>query len=45
MAADEIGLEWDGEELIILTDFADNFYNEIIEKVCNVLKSFQGGIK
>ena len=44
-AADEIGLEWDGEELIILTDFADNFYNEIIEKVCSVLKSFQGGIK
>ena len=44
-AADEIGLEWDGQTLIVLDDFVNIFYNEIIEKVCNVLKSFQGGAK
>jgi len=40
-AIDEIGLEWDGKTLMVLDDFANIFYKEIIEKVCNVLKSFQ----
>lgn len=40
-AADEIGLEWDGEELMVLEEFANEFYEKIIEGVCNVIKSFK----
>jgi hypothetical protein len=40
-ASDEIGLEWDGETLMVLKDFVDQFYRLIIYGVCNVLKSFQ----
>ncbi|HBC94363.1 MAG TPA: hypothetical protein DCZ10_16055 [Pelotomaculum sp.] len=39
--ADEIGLEWDGEEIMILDDFVQEFYAKLIEKVCNVIKSFK----
>jgi hypothetical protein len=39
-AADEIGLEWDGEDLMVLQDFVEEFYSKLIEKVCNVIKSF-----
>lgn len=39
--ADEIGLEWEGEILMILDDFVKNFYEKVIEKVCNVIKSYQ----
>ena len=39
MASDEIGLEWDGEHLMVLSDFADIFYEKIIEGVCNVIKN------
>ena len=40
-SADEIGLEWDKEHLMILDDFVNEFYNLIIKNVCNVLKSFK----
>lgn len=39
--ADEIGLELDGKTLMVLQDFAEEFYREIIEGVCNVLESFK----
>ena len=38
---DEIGLEWDGEHLMLLEEFAEKFYNKIIFGVCNILKSFK----
>ena len=40
-SADEIGLEWDKEHLMILDDFVNEFYNKLIKNVCNVLKSFK----
>lgn len=40
-AADEIGLEWDGENLMVLDDFVQDFFTILISKVCNVIKSFQ----
>lgn len=40
-ASDEIGLEYDGKTLMVLNDFIEGFYQEIIVKVCNVLKSFE----
>jgi hypothetical protein len=40
-SADEIGLECDGETLMTLDDFAPQFYEKIINGVCNVLKSFK----
>lgn len=39
--ADEIGLNWDGEELMVLEDFIQQFYDKVIVGVCNVMKSFQ----
>lgn len=39
ISADEIGLEWD-EKLTTLDDFTNEFYDKVIEKVCNVIKSF-----
>lgn len=44
-ALDEIGLEWDGENLMILDDFVDKYFNKVIEGVCNVIKSFQSDSK
>jgi len=38
--ADEIGLEWDGQNLMILSDFANEFYYKLIEGVVNVIKSY-----
>jgi hypothetical protein len=38
---DEIGLEWNEENLTDLESFSYDFYNLIIESVCNVLKSFK----
>ena len=40
-APDEIGLERDGECLMILDDFTREFYNKVISGLCNVLKSYQ----
>jgi len=42
-SADEIGLEWDKEHLMILDDFVNEFYHKLIENVCKVLKSFKDG--
>ena len=39
--ADEIGLEWDGEHLMTLNDFVNEFYYKLIEGVCNVIESFK----
>jgi len=39
--ANEIGLEWNGENLMILYDFADEFYLKLTEKICNAIRSFQ----
>lgn len=40
-ASDEIGLQWDDETLMILEDFADIFFDKIINGFCNVLKSYK----
>ncbi|MFA1821178.1 hypothetical protein ACDX78_13560 [Virgibacillus oceani] len=39
--ADEITLDWDSEELMILSDFVDEFYNKLTEKFCNAISSFK----
>lgn len=41
MATDEIGLEWGGEDLMLLEDFTQQFYEKLIGKVCNVIRSFR----
>ena len=40
---DEIGLQWDDDDnvLMVLSDFAEIFFNKTIDGVCNVLKSFK----
>ena len=38
---DEIGLQWDDNVLMVLSDFAEIFFNKTIDGVCNVLKSFK----
>jgi len=43
--SDEIGLVWDDKVLMVLSDFVDKFYSKIIEKVCNVIKTFQDETK
>jgi len=40
-SSDEIGLEWDGKYLMNLDDFVNDFYYKLIERICNVIKSFQ----
>jgi len=40
-SADEIGLKWDKEHLMILDEFINEFYHKLIENICNVLKSFK----
>ncbi len=42
--ADEIVLERDGEYLTTLDVFVEIYFQEILEKFCNVVKSFKGGI-
>ena len=43
--SDEIILMWDEEELTTLYDFVDEFYLKLIEKICDVIKSYQNEIK
>ena len=38
---DEIGLQWDDNVLMVLSDFAEIFFNKTIDGVCNVLESFK----
>lgn len=38
-AADEVGLEWDGEGLGTVDDFADFFWDMAVENFLNVLKT------
>ena len=38
---EEIILEWDGNYLTDLDEFTNQFYNQIIIGVCNVIKRFQ----
>ena len=38
---DEIGLQLDDNVLMVLSDFAEIFFNKTIDGVCNVLKSFK----
>jgi hypothetical protein len=40
-SADEIGVEWDGENLTDLESFAYEFYDLVIEAVCNVVESYK----
>jgi hypothetical protein len=40
--ADECGIEWDGKEICVLSDFIDAYSNIFIAKICNVLDSFVG---
>lgn len=39
-SSDEIGLEWDGTTLMVLNDFALAFYEKSMNRVCNVVRSF-----
>ena len=39
--AEEIILEWDGNYLTDLDEFKNQFYDQIIIGVCNVIKRFQ----
>lgn len=43
--ADEVGLEWDGEGLGTIDDFADNFWDLAVENFLNVLKTEDVKIK
>lgn len=38
---DEIGIVWDSEDLMDLESFTTEFYNKVIDKVCNVVYSFK----
>lgn len=38
--ADEITLLWEDEELMVLIDFAEQFFNKMMKNTCNVIKSF-----
>lgn len=40
LATDECGIEWNGEEVCVLSDFVDTFSNIFIEKMCNILDSY-----
>ncbi|MOA65448.1 hypothetical protein D3C78_1918340 [compost metagenome] len=40
-SSDEVGLEWDGKTLMVLDDFANVFYDKLINLVCNVIRSFE----
>lgn len=42
LASDECGIEWDGEELCVLSEFIDSYSEIFIEKICNILDSFVG---
>ncbi len=44
-AADEVGLEWDGEEMGTVDDFADYFWDMAVEIFLNVLKTEDVRIK
>lgn len=39
--ADEIALKWDGKTLMGLDAFATEFYDRLIARVCNVVRSFE----
>lgn len=42
LATDECGIEWDGKEVCVLSEFVDKYTDVLLEKVCNVLDSFVG---
>lgn len=42
LATDECGIEWDGKEVCVLSEFVDSYTNILLEKVCNVIESFAG---
>lgn len=42
LEADECVIEWDGDEICNLQDFIDNYTQQFIEGICNVLDSFVG---
>lgn len=37
--ADEVGLEWDGQPIGTLDDFADDFWDRAVERFLNVLST------
>lgn len=42
LATDECGIEWNGKEICVLSDFVDTFSSLFIEKICNMIDSFIG---
>jgi hypothetical protein len=42
LATDECGIEWDGKEVCVLSEFVDSYTKILLEKVCNVIESFAG---
>ena len=42
LATDECGIEWDGSDICVLSDFIDSFSNIFLEKICNMIDSFVG---
>lgn len=41
IALDEIGVEYDGKPIMILEDFTDRIFDNVIAMVCNVLDSYK----
>ncbi len=42
LATDECGIEWDGKEICVLSDFVDTFSQIFLEKICNMAESMIG---
>ncbi|NFA60089.1 hypothetical protein EXM63_02520 [Clostridium botulinum] len=41
IALDEIGVEYDGKSIMVLEDFTDRVFDNVIQMVCNVLDSYK----
>ena len=41
IALDEIGVEYDGKSIMLLEDFTDRVFDNVIQMVCNVLDSYK----
>jgi len=40
LSSDECGIEWDKEEICVLSDFLDAYTQRFIERICYFLDSF-----
>jgi hypothetical protein len=42
LATDECGIEWNKEDICVLSEFVDSYSQIFISKICNILDSFVG---